>query len=189
MYGLEAPVYERLAPFMQLPDEAPRRGERPAFGADGKFAKADELPSKFPRKPRNLQPFDLNTADTTQLMQIRGIGHGRAYGVIKQRNKLGGFVSEAQITEVWHLRDAPDLVDSLRKYTFVAAGFRPEMVRVNSGAFDDLWLHPYIGKPAARRLVAYRTAHGAYKTLAEVQAAGMLKPEDAEKLRPYLSFE
>ncbi len=190
MYGLDAPVYERLAPFMQLPDEVPRRGERGAFGVgDGKFAKLDELPSKFPRKPRNLQPFDLNTADTTQLMQIRGIGHGRAWGVVKQRNKLGGFVNEAQIAEVWHLREAPDLVDSLRKYTFVAANFRPELVQVNSGTFDDLWPHPYIGKPAARRLVAHRNTHGPYKTLAEVAAAGMMKPEEAEKLRPYLSFE
>ncbi|MEJ7660139.1 MAG: hypothetical protein WKG07_11215 [Hymenobacter sp.] len=40
------------------------------------------------------------------------------------------------------LRDAPDLVDSLRKYTFVAAGFAPRPVLVNSATFDELWPQP-----------------------------------------------
>ena len=193
MYGLEPAVYNRLAPFVQLPEEMPKRGERPDFAKGDAFGKEafgkDGLPGKFARKPRNLQPFDLNTADTTQLMQIRGIGRGYAKGIVKQRDRLGGFISAAQLAEVWHLREAPDLVDSLRKYTFVTPGFRPGMVRLNSGSFDELWGHPYIGKPVARRLVAYRTMHGAYKTMEEVVRGTLMKPEDAERLRPYAAFE
>ena len=193
MYGLEPAAYARLAPFMQLPEEMPKRGERPDFATGGAFGKdalgKDGPPGKFARKPRNLQPFDLNTADTTQLIQIRGIGRGYAKGVVKQRERLGGFVSVAQLGEVWNLREAPDLVDSLRKYTFVKSGFRPGLVRLNSGSFDELWGHPYIGKPVARRLVAYRTMHGSYKTMDEVVKGALLKPEDVERLRPYVSFE
>ena len=195
MYGLDDSVYQRLAPFMQLPDEAPKRdyaNNRP--GPDSKFpsfasANGATTPGKFPRKPRNLQPFDLNRADTTQLMQIRGIGAGRAKWVVKYRNQLGGYLREDQLDEVFVLRDAPDLRDSLKKYTFVTSGFVPQVVPLNTATFDELYLHPYIGKPRARLIVAYRQQHGPFHGLEDLKKVPVLKPEDVEKMRPYLRFE
>lgn len=193
MYGLEDSVYQRLAPFMQLPDEAPKRdytANKP--GPDGKFppfATADGAPAKFARKPRNLQPFDLNAADTTQLMQIRGIGAGRARWVVRYRNQLGGYLREDQLDEVFVLRDAPDLRDSLKKYTFVAPSFTPKTVNVNTATFDELYLQPYIGKPKARIIVAYRQQHGPFKTVEDLKQIPILKLADWEKMRPYLRCE
>ncbi len=187
MYGLDDSVYQRLAPFMQLPDEAPKRdyaANRP--GSDGQFLPFATTPGKFPSKPRNLQPFDLNTADTTQLMQIRGIGAGRAKWVVRYRNQLGGYLREDQLDEVFVLRDAPDLRDSLKKYTFVVAGFAPKLVNVNTASFDELYLHPYIGKPRARLIVAYRQQHGPYKQVEDLKQIPILKTEDWEKMRPYV---
>ena len=195
MYGLEDSVYQQLAPFLLLPDEAPRRGERPAYattrpGSDGKFPPfATAATGAFPHKPRNLQPFDLNTADTTQLMQIRGIGAGRAKWVVKYRNQLGGYLREDQLDEVFVLRDAPDLRDSLRKYTFVTAGFAPKSVDVNTASFDELYLHPYIGKPRARLIVAYRQQHGPFKRVDDLLQVPVLKAGDVEKMRPYVRCE
>lgn len=194
MYGLEDSVYQRLAPFMQLPDEAAKRGERPEYaankpGPDGKFppfASTDASTSKFPRKPRNLQPFDLNTADTTQLMQIRGIGAGRAKWIVRYRSQLGGYLREEQLDEVFVLRDAPDLRDSLKKYTFVAPSFVPKAVNVNTASFDELYLQPYIGKPRARIIVAYRQQHGPFKRVEDLKQIPILKAEDWEKMRPYV---
>ncbi|HEX8503988.1 MAG TPA: helix-hairpin-helix domain-containing protein [Hymenobacter sp.] len=196
MYGLEDSVYQRLAPFMQLPDEAAKRGG-PEYaankpGPDGKFppfATAEASTGKFPRKPRNLQPFDLNTADTTQLMQIRGIGAGRAKWIVRYRNQLGGYLREEQLDEVFVLRDAPDLRDSLKKYTFVAPGFAPKAVNVNTATFDELYLQPYIGKPRARIIVAYRQQHGPFKRVEDLKQVPILKAEDWEKMRPYVRCE
>ena len=202
IYGLPDSVYQRLAPFMQLPDETPQRGERPAYaatrrGPDGKFpplAGAGEAGRPFSGsysrvKPHNLQPFDLNTADTTQLMQIRGIGRGRAKWVVRYRNQLGGYLRKEQLDEVFVLKDAPDLRDSLKKYTFVAAGFSPKLVDVNAASFDELYLHPYIGKPRARLIVAYRQQHGPFKRVEDLKQIPVLKVEDWEKLRPYVRCE
>jgi len=194
MYGLDDTVYQRLAPFMQLPDQAPPRSARPDYAASTKLGPdgkplpygTGETASKFPRKPRNLQPFDLNLADTTQLMQIRGIGSGRAKWVVRYRNELGGYTQENQLDEVFVLRDAPDLRDSLRKYTFVAPGFSPRQVNVNTATFDELYLHPYIGKPRARMIVAYRQQHGPFKTVADLKKIPILKEEDWERMRPYI---
>ncbi|MBH8559157.1 ComEA family DNA-binding protein [Hymenobacter negativus] len=194
MYGLEDSVYQRLAPFMQLPDAAPKRdyaaNNKP--GLDGKFppfASTDGLPARFPRKPRNLQPFDLNRADTTQLMQIRGIGSGRAKWVVKYRNQLGGYLREDQLDEIFVLKDAPDLRDSLKKYTFIAPGYVPQTVNVNTASFDEMYLQPYIGKPRARIIVAYRQQHGPFKTVEDLKQIPILKLADWEKMRPYVRCE
>jgi DNA uptake protein ComE-like DNA-binding protein len=187
IYGLPDSVFQRLSPFMQLPEAMPARGAasyaagRPPFEAAGSGA-----PGRFPRKPAHLQPFDLNLADTTQLMQIKGIGRGRAKYIVKQRAELGGYITENQLAEVFVLQDAPDLVDSLRKYTFVAAGFVPRPVHVNSGTFDELWPHPYVGKPLARLLVAYRKQHGPFATPDDLRQIKILKEENFVKLRPYV---
>ena len=188
MYGLDEVVYQRLAPFMQLPDEAPGRPEYAANrpGPEGKFPPWAATAGKFPSKPRNLKPFDLNTADTTQLMQIRGIGAGRAKWVVKYRNQLGGYLREDQLDEVFVLRDAPDLRDSLKKYTFVTPGFVPQPMRVNTASFDELYPHPYIRKGLARIIVAYRNQHGPFKTVEELKQIPILKAEDWEKMRPYV---
>lgn len=182
MYGLEDSVYQRLAPFIQLPEQAPRRGESFAKNDAGQ----DGAPSRFPRKPRNLQPFDLNAADTTQLMQIRGIGRWKALAVVKERNLLGGFINEKQVNDIWSFKEAPDLVDSVQKYTFVAPGFVPKQVPINSATFDEMCFHPCIRKPLARAIVAFRNQHGPFKTVDDLKQIVFLKEADLEKLRPYV---
>jgi competence protein ComEA len=189
IYGLPDSVYQRLAPFMQLPDELPGRTGFATAGGGRALFDASNSPSRFARKPAHLQPFDLNLADTTQLQQIKGIGRGRAKWIVLRRNELGGYVDEAQLADVFVLRDAPDLVDSLRKYTFVAPGFAPRPVNINSATFDELWTHPYVGKPLARLIVAFRKQHGPYKTPEDLRQIKILKEESFIKLRPYVRCE
>ncbi|MFC7666146.1 helix-hairpin-helix domain-containing protein [Hymenobacter humi] len=122
-------------------------------------------------------------------MQIRGIGAGRAKWVVRYRNQLGGYLREDQLDEVFVLRDAPDLRDSLKKYTFVEPGFAPKLVNVNTATFDELYLHPYIGKPRARIIVAYRNQHGPFKRVEDLKQIPILKVEDWEKMRPYVRCE
>ena len=186
IYGLPDSVYQRLAPFMQLPEALPGR-ERPDYAAGRPaFGEGASPAGRFARKPAHLQPFNLNLADTTQLMQIKGIGRGRAKWIVKHRDELGGYLAENQLEEVFVLKDAPDLVDSLRKYTFVASGFAPRPVHINSASFDELWPHPYVGKPLARLIVAYRKQHGPFAAPDDLRQLKLLKEENFVKLRPYV---
>ncbi len=189
IYGLPDSVYQRLAPFMQLPETPPGRGDNYAASDRLAFGDKESLPGRFPRKPAHLQPFDLNLADTTQLMQIKGIGRGRAKWIVKRRIELGGYLAEKQLEEVFVLRDAPDLVDSLRKYTFVTKDYAPRPVLINSASFDELWPHPYVGKPLARLIVAYRKQHGPFASPDDLRLLKLLKEENFDKLRPYVRCE
>ncbi|GAA3955171.1 ComEA family DNA-binding protein [Hymenobacter algoricola] len=193
-YGLPDSVYARLAPYIQLPGQLPPRPARPrqqyatyqSRYPDKPFAPA--APGKFARKPRHLVAFDLNTADTTQLMQIRGIGRGLSGRIVEYRQRLGGFLGAGQLSEIYSLRDAPDLVDSLRKYTFVAPGFAPAPIDVNNAPFEMLQLHPYMGKRLARVVVAFRQQHGPFRQADDLRQIRILDAETLEKLRPYLRF-
>ncbi|PJJ54869.1 ComEA family DNA-binding protein [Hymenobacter chitinivorans] len=189
-YGLPDSVYTRLAPYIQLPDQLPPR-EKKQFAhsyKDGAPAFADRPAGKFPRKPTHLAPFDLNTADTTQLMQIRGIGRGLSRRVVEYRQQLGGFLREDQLAEIYSLRDAPDLVDSLRKYSFVAPGFAPASLEINAAPFEVLQAHPYVGKRLARVIVAFRQQHPPFRQPDDLRQIRILDAETLDKLRPYLRF-
>ncbi|TGD81183.1 ComEA family DNA-binding protein [Hymenobacter wooponensis] len=192
-YGLSDSLYSRLAPFMQLPELLPARGARQyangTSGLDSRFPKYSAATSGFTRKPTHLAAFDLNLADTTQLMQIRGIGRGYARRVVEYRQRLGGFTQEEQLGEIYSLRDAPDLVDSLRKYTFVGAAFAPSAVNINTEPFEVLQAHPYIGKRLARVVVAYRQQHGPFRQPADLRQIRIIDEATVEKLRPYLRFD
>jgi competence protein ComEA len=188
-YGLPDSVYARLAPYMQLPDQLPPRESRfPKSYANNQHTFEPRPASKFARKPTHLAPFDLNTADTTQLMQIRGIGRGLSRRVIEYRQQLGGFLREDQLTEIYSLRDAPDLVDSLRKYSFVAPAFTPALLEINTAPFEVLQAHPYVGKRLARVLVAFRQQHPPFRQADDLRQIRVMDAETLDKLRPYLRF-
>ncbi len=188
-YGLSAADYARLAPYMQLPERLPARPTHTYASSQHRVAGYGALPEavgRYPRKPRHLSLFDLNAADTTQLMQIRGIGRGRAARIVAYRQRLGGFRHPNQLTELYTLRDAPDLVDSLRKYTFVQPGFVLALLDVNHASFTELQAHPYVGKRLARVLVAFREQHGPFQQLTDLRQIRILDDAMFEKLQPYV---
>ena len=211
IHGLEPALLARLAPFLQLPtrDEAygrsprstgERQPERPAYAsATGSTtpvaAPAGNLtasnfptrtPSGYARKPRVVQPFDLNTADTLTLMQLRGIGQRRAARIVELREKLGGFVSASQLADVWGLD--PELVDSLAKYGHIAPDFHPRPLALNSATLDELKQHPYVGPRLARLIAAYRDQHGPFARPEDLRQIKVLEESAYQKLQPYLAL-
>ena len=188
IYGLPDSVFQRLQPYIQLPEERPSRYKQRAYAA------RPERPAPNPnwsgnRPPRErfiLAPFNINTADTTQLKQIRGIGSKLSARIVKYRDGLGGFHSASQLQEVYGLQ--PEIVDSLQKYTFVPDVYTPQQLNINSATAEELKVHPYITSNVARALVAYREQHGNYEQLEDIQKVKLVTPELFEKLKPYLQL-
>ncbi len=190
-YGLSDTTYARLAPYIQLPEQLPAREPRSFAKGSSRYPERPPFEARpgFVRKPTHLAAFDLNAADTTQLMQIRGIGRGYARRIVEYRQRLGGFRHEDQLAEIYVLHDAPDLVDSLRKYTFVTPSFAPALLQVNSASFEVLQAHPYVGKRLARVLVAYRQQHGPFQQPADLRKIRVLDEATFEKLLPYIVLQ
>lgn len=185
IYGLPETLYYQLYPYIELPSQT---ASQKNFNKP-ELANTRTYPNQSEYKTRNnfkLQPFDLNTADTTQLKKIRGIGTKLSARIVNFRNKLGGFAHKGQLAEVYGL--SPEVVDSIHKYTFIQPDFAPQPLALNSASLEELRGHPYVGFNLARLIIAYRTQHGGFRNPEEIKNIKLVNEEIYQKLKPYLSL-
>jgi competence protein ComEA len=188
IYDFPDSVFQQLYPYIQLPETKPSRYSR----NQGMVASARTAPNpnwasnSRTRERFILAPFNINTADTTELKQIRGIGSKLSARIIKYRDGMGGFNSMAQIQEVFGL--PPAIVDSLHKYTFVPKSNVIKQVSLNTATADQLKAHPYISSNVARAIVAYREQHGAFRQVEDIRQIKIVTQELFEKVSPYLGL-
>jgi DNA uptake protein ComE-like DNA-binding protein len=190
VYGFPEWLYKRLEPFILLPATAPTEvaatADKPLGKAIDSRAK-DELIAPKEKRPlsKQLQKFDLNTADTAQLIALKGIGPATALRIVKFRDALGGFHSLDQLREVYAI--TPDALASLATYGEILPNTHKK-IAINAADAETLKKHPYIGYKLAQVIVNYRKQHGAYKNATDLQKIHLLTPENLEKLLPYLEF-
>ncbi len=154
-----------------------------ALEAQREQPRAQPTPTKTPQQAR---PFDVNTADAAQLRTVRGIGKILSARIVKFRDKLGGFVHTAQYAEVYGLK--PEVVERLKKHTYIHADFRPKPLEVNTADAEHLAAHPYLTHAQARNIVHYRAQHGPFTTAEDLKAVFLVDEEILEKIKPYVEL-
>ncbi|MCG8339806.1 MAG: helix-hairpin-helix domain-containing protein [Cytophagales bacterium] len=150
-------------------------------------ASLDNKTNKHTSNKKIMQPFDINSADTTQLKQISGIGVTLAKRIVKYRDKLGGFISKDQYKEVYGLQEA--VIERLAKYTYIVPAFKPRKMNINTYHFKALVSHPYILYKHAKNIIAYREQHGNFAAVEDLLALPLIDKDDLEKMKPYLAVE
>lgn len=191
IYDFPPDVYETLEPYIQLANAAPGAGHGPASASrpeGGAAVGAAPLPASAPPRERYvkpvIQPFDINTADTTQLIALKGIGSKLASRIVQYRDGLGGFRSPEQYNEIYGL-DSINLAE-LTLYAKVQSPVRKTPVNTASAA--DLDRLPYLSRRQAEVLVNYRNQHGAYTSPESLKAVRVLNAQTIDQITPYLSF-
>jgi DNA uptake protein ComE-like DNA-binding protein len=171
LYGMDSLLMTRLYPYINLPEKITSgRTNRPAVSTS----------------VRSI-PFDLNLADTAQLVQIYGIGPTLSMRIIRYRDRLGGFISENQLTEVYGLDSA--VIRQLKKRTFIRDDFKPRQINVNSADEKELHSLPYIPLHLAKSIAAYRFQHGDFDSVAEVRQIALMEESLFQKIKPYLTVK
>ena len=167
-----------------------------------KYQKRDSFPKKKPQrkdtvKQRQFLPkkdyvkafkypegtlVDVNSADTTELKKIPGIGSGIAGSIVRYRERLGGFYALSQLKEVKYV--TPDLLkwfklgnDSIRK------------VEVNKAGLDILRAHPYLNFYQAKVIIEHRRKKGPIKSLSQLALYEEFTEKDLNRLSAYVSFD
>ena len=176
LYGLTVKDYRRLEPYIRIsPDYLPAAtlvGERPRYERD------------TVQHPVKLQPgahVVLNTADTTQLKRVPGIGSYYAREIVRYGQWLGGYVSVDQLDEI-------DNFPSDAKQYFVIDRPAPERLNVNRLSLQQLRRHPYINYHQAKAIVDYRRLHGPLTSISELQLLRDFPPEAISRLEPYVTY-
>lgn len=170
IYGMDSAVYKKLFLFIDLPEKIEN----------------ENVVKSFERKEKSITvKFDLNTADTSQLIKIYGIGPKLSQRIVIYRNKLGGFISLEQLKEVYGLDSA--VIHELFKKSFIEENFKPGLININTATEKELGDHPYIKYKLAKAITAYRFQHGTYRTVDDLKKIALMDDAKFQKIKPYLS--
>ncbi|MBS1680310.1 MAG: helix-hairpin-helix domain-containing protein [Bacteroidetes bacterium] len=171
IYGMDSVHYAQLIPFINLPE----------------IKSKNKITQKTEKRPEHkLEKFDLNTADTSQLIKVYGIGSKLSARIVAHREKLGGFISISQLKEIYGLDSA--VLKELNVHYFVQSDFQPRQININTATAKELGDHPYIKYKVANLIVAYRLQHGKFESVEDIIKIKIIKPEQLAKMKPYLTI-
>lgn len=137
-----------------------------------------------PHKIKEGETIEINSADTTTLKTIPGIGSGYSSRIIKYREALGGFVSKRQLSEVWGIDD--ERYNMIESYITIQG--RPRTLAVNKLSLEQLNAHPYITYRQAKTIIDIRSRKGPIKSMNKLVLLDEFTPKDIKRLTPYLNF-
>ena len=183
LYGLTVKEYRELEPYIRISsDYLPAATLVKEAAAPTSAPRRDTMKVRhYPEKISEAEHIILNTADTTELMKVPGIGPYFARKIVAYGRRLGGYVSVSQLDEI---EDFP--VDSKR--FFVIEGSAPQKLNVNKLSLNELKRHPYINFFMARTITDYRRLHGALHSLNDLRLTRDFPPEVIARLKPYVEF-
>lgn len=126
--------------------------------------------------------IDVNTADTSILKKIPGVGSVISRNIVNYRNRLGGFYNTAQLLEVQY-------VDSTLLKWFEVKSDVFRKIRINKAGLDELRSHPYMDFYKARAIIDFRRKRGPIDGMSQISMFEEFSEEDIDKLSHYFSFE
>jgi len=179
IYGISDDTYNLFEPYILLPEKLPDNSND---WKEDRYRSYEEGKMEYKETELAIQ---LNSADTTELKKIRGIGSVYSKRIIKYRDLLGGFYYIEQLNEVYGLK--PELVESISKY-FVVDVSTIRKINVNTAKADELRKHPYIKWNVANSIVNYREKHGQYQSLEDIMKSNLVNDELYAKIAPYLKL-
>lgn len=65
----------------------------------------------------------------------------------------------------------------------------PKRINLNTAGLDELDLLPGVGKATAQAILDYRTKHGKFRTVSELDKVPGIGPSKLEKLRPLVTVD
>lgn len=167
VYGISPDKFHELEPYIKIAEL------KPAKNVAATEKRTDVI-------------VDLNSADTTLLMQVKGIGRGYAKGIVRFRQRVGGFISVDQLSEIYGMH--PENLERIRPYCKV----NPDLVqkiKINTASVERMKSHPYFNFYQSKAVYELRRKKGKLKDISDLKVLSEFTPEALNKLKPYLSFE
>ena len=175
LFVVDEERYKELEPYVEIAQPATIDRE----------TQYEERPKWERPKPESIS-VELNSADSTILVQLKGIGPSYAKRILKYRELLGGYVSKDQLLEVYGMDSARfvPIMENIHVDT-------TDRVRLNVNSADvkELLKHPYIDLNLAKAVVNYREQHGRYRSVQDLRKIHILNEQTYQRLRPYVQVE
>ncbi|MBE9491573.1 MAG: helix-hairpin-helix domain-containing protein [Bacteroidetes bacterium] len=144
--------------------------------------------SRFYQQKNTSKPLliELNTADTTDLVRLRGIGPFYAKRIIKYRKLLGGYYCKEQLLEVYGM-------DSSRYNQFTLSvqvdTTRIQKIDLNEASFKLLLRHPYLDYETVKTIVNHRNKYGPFQKISDLLGMEEISIKLYKRIKPYLEIQ
>ena len=173
VYNLEEADYNRLESYIDLPEEAD-------------YPSPKKTLASYKKKEWTPVYVDINQATAEEWQKLRGIGPGYASWIVKHREKLGGFATVEQVSEVYNFPDST--YQSIKEFL---TNESPNLTKIsiNKLTVEELKNHPYIQWKQAKRIIAFRKQHGAFSDMDAIRKMPVFTEDFFIKIEPYLKFD
>ena len=192
IYGLSDSLYRALEPYIQLPDRrtyfSKEKTQTKGLASGGKrdYPGEEKVLSNEIHHGKKQLRININEADTSQLMQLKGIGTVLSRRIIKYKRLLGGYVDIAQLGEVYGVSDS--LVVSLGDQLYVEEAFIPGQVNLNIATFKQLNAHPYISYEQTKDILNTKSKFGKFRNAENLHRLSTFSESELDRLIPYLKY-
>ena len=134
----------------------------------------------------NIVIKDLNTVTVSELRSINGIGEKLSARIVKFRNRLGGFLIDDQLYDVYGLE--PEVVKRTLQHFKVLQ--RPDIskININTAPSHDIASLVYIQKRVAESIVDYRNDNNGILSLDELENIEGFPFDKIDRIALYLSL-
>ncbi|WP_080902720.1 helix-hairpin-helix domain-containing protein [Parabacteroides sp. Marseille-P3160] len=181
-----------------IPTNLSSAGKQVSTKEENLSLRKETVSERVERLHRSYQPYqkqekfppgtivELNTADTTILKKVPGIGSYFARRIIKFRNLLGGYASVNQLKEIYGMDE--------ERFESIAPWFFADVKLINKWPInrlpaDSLRRHPYLNREQVSILLKLRKRKGGISGWKDMKLLEEFTEADSLRLVPYLSFD
>lgn len=187
LYGLLPEDFQKLRPYIRIA-QADRRQDYHRHWEESPYPYGipkGDVPTITERTEKLAEGtvIDLNKADTTQLKMIPGIGSYYASKIVKYRERLGGFISPRQLS------DLDGLPAGISRWFEVEAGTHPTPIHINHADFKTLVHHPYLSYEQTKVIKNHIRQYGPIRSWRDLTLYKEFTDTDFQRLTPYFDFK
>lgn len=144
-------------------------------------------PDVYSATPKTVtQKEDLNTASSSDLMRIYGIGETLSERIVAYRAKYGGFIADVQLQEVYGL--SPEVIKRVLSEFTVKTTVPITKININEATVEQLVTIKYIDYEIAYNIIEQRTLREGFKSFDDLTKVKDFPVKKSEIIRLYLIF-
>ena len=132
------------------------------------------------------QKQDLNTASASQLQKVNGIGEAYSKRIVTYREKVGGFIADVQLQEVYGL--SPEVIERITQQFTVKTPKQIDTISLNKATRDELVTIKYIDYEVAHYIIEQRTLREGFQSLNDLLKVKNFPVNKIEIIKLYLKL-
>jgi competence protein ComEA len=142
IYGVSDYLYNMLEPYILIDDK------------NNNISSYSNFEDKaLPKNSKSKLLIELNSCDSLELLDLKGIGPAYAKRILKYRSMLGGFLNIEQLKEVYGFTD--ELYAEVKPYIKANTDLIKK-ININSADFKTVNKHPYLSYELTKQIFNFK---------------------------------